>query len=98
MIVGGPNARKDYHYNETEELFQIKGNISLKTQQNGKLVEYKINEGRCFCFLQKFHIHLIRTDGSVGLVIERKRENIIKMVCYGFQNQLIIYFMKNTFI
>ena len=37
MIVAGPNARKDYHYNETEELFyQIEGSITVKTQQNGK--------------------------------------------------------------
>ena len=37
MVVGGPNARKDYHYNETEELFfQLKGDILVKTQQNGK--------------------------------------------------------------
>ena len=35
MIVAGPNARKDYHYNETEELFyQIEGEIIVKTQQN----------------------------------------------------------------
>ena len=45
MIVGGPNARKDYHYNETEELFyQIEGDIIVKTQQEGKLVEYEIKE------------------------------------------------------
>ena len=49
MIVGGPNARKDYHYNETEELFfQIKGDIIVKTQQKGQLVEYEINEGEMF--------------------------------------------------
>ena len=36
MIVAGPNARKDYHYNETEELFyQIEGDIIVKTQQEG---------------------------------------------------------------
>ena len=49
MIVAGPNARKDYHYNETEELFyQIEGDIIVKTQQEGKLVEYKIKENEMF--------------------------------------------------
>ena len=43
MVVAGPNARKDYHYNETEELFyQIEGNIVVKTQQNNKMVEVEI--------------------------------------------------------
>ena len=30
MVVAGPNSRKDYHYNESEELFyQIEGNINI---------------------------------------------------------------------
>tara|TARA_B100000609_G_scaffold37862_1_gene28488 strand:- start:377 stop:904 length:528 start_codon:yes stop_codon:yes gene_type:complete len=74
MIVAGPNARKDYHYNETEELFyQIEGDIIVKTQQNGKLVKYNINEGEMFLLPAKIPHSPIRPEGSIGLVIERKR-------------------------
>lgn len=75
MIVGGPNARKDYHYNETEELFyQLKGNIIVKVQDQGKAVEIPINEGEMFLLPAKVPHSPIRSEGSVGLVIERKRE------------------------
>eukprot|EP01041_Mallomonas_annulata_P024704 gene24704-45545_t len=37
MIIGGPNARKDYHFNEGEELFyQLKGDMKLPIIQDGK--------------------------------------------------------------
>ena len=74
MIVAGPNARKDYHYNETEELFyQIEGDIIVKTQQGGKLVEYEIKEGEMFLLPKKIPHSPVRSEGSIGLVIERKR-------------------------
>ena len=74
MVVGGPNARKDYHYNETEELFyQIKGNIIVKIQFEGKAIEIPINEGEMFLLPAKIPHSPIRSEGSVGLVIERKR-------------------------
>ena len=37
MVVAGPNARKDYHFNESEELFfQIEGDILVRVQENGQ--------------------------------------------------------------
>ena len=43
MIVAGPNARKDYHYNETEELFyQLEGNIEVHIQENGEKKTMKL--------------------------------------------------------
>ena len=34
----GPNARKDYHYNETEEFFyQLEGNITVNVQVDGEV-------------------------------------------------------------
>ncbi|MCB9256646.1 MAG: 3-hydroxyanthranilate 3,4-dioxygenase [Chitinophagales bacterium] len=75
MVVGGPNARKDYHYNETEELFyQLEGDILVKIQLDGKAVEVPIKEGEMFLLPAKIPHSPIRPEGTVGLVIELKRK------------------------
>ncbi|MFM2386450.1 MAG: hypothetical protein RL660_1207 [Bacteroidota bacterium] len=74
MVVAGPNARKDYHYNETEELFyQLEGNITVKTQQNGKMVPVDLGPGDMFLLPAKIPHSPGRSEGSIGLVIERVR-------------------------
>jgi 3-hydroxyanthranilate 3,4-dioxygenase len=74
MIVAGPNARKDYHYNETEELFyQLEGDITVKIQEDGEPVEIEIKEGEMFLLPAKIPHSPIRSEGSIGLVIECKR-------------------------
>jgi len=74
MIVGGPNARKDYHYNETEELFyQLEGSIQVAVQtENGKEV-LELGAGDMFLLPAKIPHSPIRTENSIGLVVERKR-------------------------
>jgi 3-hydroxyanthranilate 3,4-dioxygenase len=74
MIVGGPNARKDYHYNETEELFyQLEGNINVRIQEDGKPVDIPIKEGEMFLLPSNVPHRPERPANSVGLVIECKR-------------------------
>jgi 3-hydroxyanthranilate 3,4-dioxygenase len=74
MIVGGPNARKDYHFNETEELFyQLEGNINVRIQEDGKPVDISIKEGEMFLLPARVPHRPERPAGSVGLVIECKR-------------------------
>ncbi len=75
MIVGGPNARKDYHYNETEELFyQLEGDINVRIQEDGKAVDMPIKSGEMFLLPAKVPHSPMRSEGSVGLVIERVRK------------------------
>ena len=75
MVVGGPNARKDYHFNETEELFyQIEGDITVKIQEAEKAVDVEIKEGEMFLLPAGVPHSPIRTENSVGLVIERVRK------------------------
>jgi 3-hydroxyanthranilate 3,4-dioxygenase len=74
MVVGGPNARKDFHFNESEELFyQLEGDIQVNVQMQGKVVEYKIKEGEIFLLPANIPHNPVRGANTVGLVIERKR-------------------------
>lgn len=75
MVVGGPNARKDYHHNEGEEFFyQIEGDIQLPTIQDGKVVTYDIKEGDIFLLPANVPHSPQRPSNTVGLVVERKRD------------------------
>lgn len=74
MIVGGPNARKDYHYNETEELFyQIEGDINVRIQEDGQAVDIPIKAGDMFLLPAGVPHQPQRGENTVGLVIEVKR-------------------------
>lgn len=74
MVVGGPNARKDYHYNETEELFyQLEGNIEVHVQEDGKKKTMKLGPGDMYLNPGKVPHSPVRQEGSIGLVVERKR-------------------------
>lgn len=74
MIVAGPNARKDYHYNETEELFyQLEGEITVRIQEEGQPVDMKLGPGDMFLLPPKVPHSPMRSAGSIGLVVERVR-------------------------
>jgi 3-hydroxyanthranilate 3,4-dioxygenase len=76
MAVGGPNARKDFHFNETEELFyQLEGDIKVTIQEGGKAVEIPIREGEMFLLPSRVPHQPARPANTVGLVIECKRED-----------------------
>lgn len=77
MIVAGPNARKDYHYNETEELYyQLEGDITVKIQEDGKAVAIPLKEGDMFLLPARTPHSPIRPANTIGLVIECKRAAI----------------------
>lgn len=74
MVVGGPNSRKDYHYDEGEEFFyQIEGDMILKIIEEGKLRDVRIMQGEIFLLPARVPHSPQRFENTVGLVIERKR-------------------------
>ncbi len=74
MVVGGPNARKDFHYDEGEEFFyQLEGDVTLDILEEGKIRKIPIREGEIFLLPPRIPHSPKRPKNTVGLVIERKR-------------------------
>jgi len=79
MIVGGPNARTDYHFEEGPEFFyQLEGDMVLRIQEmddegRGAARDIPITAGEMFYLPPRIPHSPQRMPGSVGLVIERKR-------------------------
>ena len=75
MVVGGPNSRKDYHYNETPEFFyQVEGDMVLKIiDDKGTPIDVEINEGDIYLLPAGVPHSPQREANTVGLVIEYPR-------------------------
>ena len=75
MIVGGPNARKDYHLDEGPELFyQIEGDMLLKVIDDGTPKDLVIREGEMLLLPPRVPHSPQRFANTVGLVVERARQ------------------------
>lgn len=101
MIVAGPNARKDYHYNETEELFyQLEGDITVRIQEDNQAVDVPIREGEMFLLPAKVPHSPVRPANSIGLVVELKRDGDEKdglmWFCDNCNNKLHETYFKLT--
>jgi 3-hydroxyanthranilate 3,4-dioxygenase len=94
MVVGGPNGRKDYHWEEGEELFyQLEGDIQVKIiNEEGKPETIDIREGEMFLLPPRIPHSPQRPANTVGLVIERRRHagEVDKLIwfCDNCQNLL----------
>jgi 3-hydroxyanthranilate 3,4-dioxygenase len=74
MVVGGPNARKDYHVDPGQEFFyQLEGDMVLKTMQDGRQVAVPIHAGEVLLIPPGLPHSPQRPANTVGLVIERAR-------------------------
>lgn len=74
MVVGGPNQRTDYHWDEGPEWFlQLEGEMVLRIQEDGKVRDIPIKAGESFYLPPRVPHSPQRMAGGIGLVIERKR-------------------------
>ncbi|MEV5892935.1 3-hydroxyanthranilate 3,4-dioxygenase [Nonomuraea fuscirosea] len=75
MVVGGPNARTDFHVDPYEELFyQIRGNMHVNVVTADGPETVHVREGQMWLLPPRVPHSPQRPEaGSVGLVVERIR-------------------------
>ncbi len=88
MVVGGPNARTDFHVNPGEELFyQVEGDIVLKVVEGRDHRDVPIRQGELFLLPAGVPHSPRRPAGTVGLVVEQpkahKQDHHLRWYCPG---------------
>ena len=92
MVVGGPNARTDYHINTTPEFFyQHKGSMLLKTVDTSttphKFVDVPIHENSLYLLPANTPHNPVRFADTVGIVLEQARPSdsvdVMRWYCKG---------------
>ncbi|MGE5638845.1 MAG: 3-hydroxyanthranilate 3,4-dioxygenase, partial [Clostridia bacterium] len=74
MVVGGPNARTDYHDDPYEEFFyQLRGDMVLRVMEDGRPRDVPIRQGEILLLPGHARHSPQRPAGSVGLVVEKIR-------------------------
>ena len=74
MVVGGPNQRTDYHWDEGPQWFyQLEGDMVLRIQEDGRVRDIPIRAGETFLLPPRTPHSPQRMPESIGLVIERRR-------------------------
>ncbi len=101
MVVGGPNARQDYHVDPGEEFFhQLEGDMVLKTIQGGRPVEVPIRQGEILLLPAGVPHSPQRQANTVGLVVERRRRagerDGFQWYCESCNNLLYEEFLELT--
>ena len=111
-VVGGPNARSDFHGDPMEEYFyQLKGNAYLLMWDRGQYDRVELKGGDMFLMAPHvLHSPLRPEEGSLCLVIERQRpvglQDAFQWSCatcgtvvkrYEFQLESIVKDLPNAF-
>jgi 3-hydroxyanthranilate 3,4-dioxygenase len=103
MCVGGPNARTDFHVNESDEYFyQIEGKMFLRTiNKEGKVEETHLAAGDMFMLPALVPHSPQRAEGSIGLVVELTRpegsQDGLRWYCANCLNKLYeeFFYLEN---